>query len=144
VDAIQIFDSHGGLLPPDEFEAASGRWIKQIVADLGGQTPVIVFSKGTRNWEALVDTGARAIGADASTPLAELRSRLPKHIAIQGNLNPELLVRGTAETVAAETADLLDTMRGRPGYIFNLGHGVPPEARLENIHALVDAVRRGA
>lgn len=141
VDAIQIFDSHGGLLPPDEFEAASGRWIKQIIRNLDGQAPAAVFSKGTRNWEALVGTGAKVISADALTPLAELRRRLPEDVAIQGNLNPELLVHGTVQMVAVETIRLLDTMHGRNGYIVNLGHGVPPAARLENIQALVDTVR---
>jgi uroporphyrinogen decarboxylase len=143
VDAIQIFDSLGGLLPADEFEAASGRWIKQIIANVDGRTPVIVFSRGTRNWEALVETGAQAISADALASLAGLRRCLPADVAIQGNLDPGLLVHGTEETVTTETARLLEAMHGRHGFIVNLGHGVPPAARLENIQALVNAVRAG-
>ena len=57
VDAVQIFDSLGGELPAEDFEAASGQWMEKIVARLNGQAPVIVYSKGTRAWNALSKTG---------------------------------------------------------------------------------------
>src|SRR6267154_3590336 len=64
-DAVQIFDSLGGVLSDGDFGAASAMWIKQIVASLEGRVPVIVFSKGVHgNWAELVDTGARVMGVD--------------------------------------------------------------------------------
>ncbi len=141
VDAIQIFDSLGGLLPFNDFQGASGRWMQEIIANLHGQVPIIVYSKGTRNWNGLVKTGAQAIGVDQDIALTEADENLPSEIAIQGNLNPALLVSATPREVAKETAALLNAMREREGYIFNLGHGVPPDAKLENIQAVVEAVQ---
>src|SRR5208282_2896928 len=145
VDAVQIFDSHGGLLAPTEFQEASGRWLKQIVCTLHVShpaLPIIVFSLGTHgNWDDLLATGANVLGIDWRFPLADARRLLPCNIGLQGNLAPALLNDATPEAVAAETSRLLEVMRGRNGYLFNLGHGVPPEARLENIAALVETVK---
>ena len=136
-DAVQIFDSLGGVLSNGDFVRASGRWIKQIIDGLKGQVPVIVFSKGTHgNWDDLVDTGAQVLGVDWNVRLAEVRARLPDRVGVQGNLDPFLLST-TPEAVVAETGRILREMRGRPGHIFNLGHGVPPNAKLETIESLV-------
>jgi uroporphyrinogen decarboxylase len=141
VDAVQIFDSLGGLLPASLFEAASSRWMRRIIASLDGRVPVIVFSKGTHdNWEELAATGARILGLDWTVSLARTRARLPERIGLQGNLDPMLLKTSPA-IVAAETTRILRETRGWKGHIFNLGHGVPPDAGLENIQALVDTVR---
>ena len=142
VDAIQIFDSHGGLLAPTEFQEASGRWMKEIISRLGGKVPVIVFSLGTHgNWDDLIATGASVLGIDWRFPLADARRLLPARVGLQGNLAPGLLSDDMPEKVAAETLRLLEVMRERRGYIFNLGHGVPPNAKLENIAALVETVK---
>jgi uroporphyrinogen decarboxylase len=143
VDTLQIFDSHGGHLPAADFQEASGRWMKEIIASLRSQVPVTVFSLGTHgNWDDLAATGANVLGIDWQFSLADARKILPEGVAIQGNLEPALLAGATPETVAAETNRLLVEMRGRNGYIFNLGHGVPPAAKLENIAALVETVKR--
>jgi uroporphyrinogen decarboxylase len=184
-DAVQIFDSLGGVLSDGDFAAASGRWMKQIVGSLkastrdsarvasvdpsegtdpsprpstlprgrggtagsaaaqagSGQAPVIVFSKGTHgNWDELVATGAQVLGMDWNVRLADVRARLPDRVGVQGNLDPFLLST-TPEAVAAGTNRILREMRGRPGHVFNLGHGVPPSAKLENIESLVTVVR---
>jgi len=140
-DAVQIFDSLGGLLPESAFAAASANWIKQIVAGLNGSVPVIVFSKDVHgNWDTLVDTGANILGIDSGVRLADIRKKLPEQIGVQGNLDPFLLLT-TPGKVASETNRILAEMRGERGHIFNLGHGVPPEAKLENIAALVETVR---
>jgi uroporphyrinogen-III decarboxylase len=89
---------------------------------------------------ALIATGANVLGIDWRFPLADARRLLPRDIGLQGNLAPALLSDATPEAVGTETLRLLETMRGRNGYIFNLGHGVPPEAKLENIAALVETV----
>jgi len=140
-DAVQLFDSLGGVLSDGDFARASGCWLKQIVTGLKGRVPVIVFSKGTHgNWDNLVDTGAQVLGVDWNVRLADVRARLPEHVGVQGNLDPFLLCT-TPEAVAAGANRILRDMQGRPGHIFNLGHGVPPSAKLENIGSLVTAVR---
>jgi uroporphyrinogen decarboxylase len=140
-EAVQIFDSLGGVLAEGSYAAASGVWIKRIVASLRGQVPVIVFAKGTHgNWTELVATGAQVLGVDWNVQLADVASRLPQTVAVQGNLDPFLLTTNP-EAVASEVRRILGEMRGRSGHVFNLGHGVPPNAKLENIQSLVDALR---
>jgi uroporphyrinogen decarboxylase len=141
-DALQIFDSHGGHLSAADFQEASGRWMREIIANLNAKIPVTVFSLGTHgNWNDLISTGANAIGIDWQTDLAAARKIIPEKIALQGNFPPALLIDATPEIVAVETKKILETMRGRAGHIFNLGHGVLPESKLENIAALVEAVK---
>ncbi len=145
VDALQIFDSHGGHLTPSEFQEASGRWMRDIVSALRpppSAAPIIVFSLGTHgNWPDLVGTGANVIGVDWQTSLADARKHVPDAIGLQGNLAPAWLSEATPEVVARETKAVLEAMRGRNGHIFNLGHGLTPGAKLENIAALVETVR---
>ncbi|HEX7652668.1 MAG TPA: uroporphyrinogen decarboxylase, partial [Verrucomicrobiae bacterium] len=142
IDALQIFDSHGGHLQPAEFQEASGRWTREIIGRLGGKVPVIHFSLGTHgNWPDLINSGANVLGIDWQTDLAAIRQQVPAHLALQGNLSPVLLAEATPDVVATETRRVLESMRGRPGHIFNLGHGLTPAAKLENISALVETVK---
>ncbi|MFV1994059.1 MAG: uroporphyrinogen decarboxylase [Verrucomicrobiales bacterium] len=141
VDAIQIFDTQGGTLADGAFEAASGRWITEIISELGGETPVIVFAKGINHgWDRLVRTGANFLSVDWTAPLAEVRRNLPDNVGVQGNLDPTLLTT-TPEVVARETGRILEEMRGLDRHIFNLGHGVTPAAKLECIESVVSTVR---
>jgi uroporphyrinogen decarboxylase len=108
----------------------------------GGSVPVIVFSLGTHNnWEELAATGANVLGIDWRFPLAQAREVVPDTVGLQGNLAPALLIEGSPETVSCEATRLLMEMRARRGYIFNLGHGLTPGAKLDNIGALVQTVR---
>jgi len=144
VHAVQIFDSCGGLLAGQDFEEGSARWMREIVAALGGKVPVIIFSKDAHgDWPALVNTGANVLGLDWTLNLPTAAAALPAHIGVQGNLDPALLTT-RPDIVARETTRLLKSMASRPGYIFNLGHGVPPDAKLECIQALVDTVKEFA
>jgi uroporphyrinogen decarboxylase len=141
VDAIQLFDSLAGVLSDGDYGPASAIWMKQIIASLKGPVPAIVFGRGAHgNWDDLVATGAEVLGVDWNVRLAEVASRLPRKVGVQGNLDPFLLTT-TPDAVATETGRILREMRGRPGHIFNLGHGVPPKATLENIESLVQTVR---
>lgn len=142
VDAIQIFDSLGGLLPEREFQAASGVWIREIIAALGNRVPIIAFSKGTRDWPSLIRSGADAIAVDHDISMREAKRLIPSNLAIQGNLDPQRLVDETPEQVSDRVDALLREMRGRNGYIFNLGHGLLPATRLENVQAIIDTIRR--
>jgi uroporphyrinogen decarboxylase len=144
VDAVQIFDTLGGLLPRADFPAASACWMQEIIQALGRRVPVIVFSKGMNDsWDVLAACGAQALGVDSTVGLAGLRARLRADIAVQGNLEPSLL-SGPPEPVRAAALGLLEAMRGSRGHIFNLGHGVPPDARLESLEALAAAVQNFA
>ena len=104
--------------------------------------PVIVFSLGTHSsWPDLIGTGADVLGVDWHSSLAEVRDIVPEGIGLQGNLPPALLSDATPEEIASETRRVLEEMRGRPGHIFNLGHGTPPTTKLENMVALVETVK---
>lgn len=140
-EAVQIFDSLGGLLAGDAYEEASARWIREIVAELRGRVPVIVFGRGVHDhWDLLASLGSQALSVDWTVRLAEVRRRVRDGIALQGNLDPQVLT-ATPEIVTVETRRILEQMRGRNGHIFNLGHGLTPTARLECIEALVATVR---
>lgn len=139
-DAIQIFDSWGGIIAGQDYEAASLRWIRRIVAELPPDFPVILYAKGTA--PHLTDqafTGVRVISVDWTCDLPVVRRTLPANVAVQGNLDPVLL-NTTPEIVSREATRLLQGMRGARGHIFNLGHGIMPQARLECMQALVDTV----
>ena len=141
VDAIQIFDSMGGMLSSEEYSEVSGHWIGEIIESLDGMVPVILFSRDTAgSLQELVQTGAQVLGLDWSIRLSEARSRVPSSIALQGNLDPTVLTT-TPGTAARETSRILEEMRGNDGFIFNLGHGVPPDAKLENIESVVSVVK---
>jgi uroporphyrinogen decarboxylase len=139
-DAIQIFDSWGGVIAGPDYEAASLRWIRAIIAALPRDFPVILFAKGCA--PHLADqafTGARVLSVDWTCDLAAVRRSLPANLAVQGNLDPVLLTT-TPEIVRRETARLLAAMRGLPGHILNLGHGITPAAKIECVEALVETV----
>lgn len=139
-DAIQIFDSWGGIIAGPDYEAASLKWIKRIVAALPSNFPIILYAKGTS--PHLTDqafTGVRVISIDWTADLAIARRNLPANVAVQGNLDP-VLMQTTPEIVAHEAGRLLESMRGLNGHIFNLGHGITPQAKIECMQALVDTV----
>lgn len=140
VDAVQIFDSLGGILPGDQFREASAVWMREIVAALAREVPVIVFSKSSRDWISLANLGADVVSVDYGTTLTKARQRLGPAIALQGNLDPACVVNDTPEVIQGRVNALLHEMRHENGYIFNLGHGLLPNSRLENIEAIVESV----
>ena len=139
-DAIQIFDSWGGLIAGADYEAASLKWIRQIIAALPQDFPVILYAKGTGS--QLTDqafSGVRVLSVDWTCDLAVVRRTLPANVAVQGNLDP-ILLNTTPEIVRREATRLLESMRGTAGHIFNLGHGITPQAKIECMEALVKTV----
>jgi uroporphyrinogen decarboxylase len=142
-DAIQIFDSWGGIIAGSDYEDASLKWIRRIVSALPAGFPVILYAKGTApHHTAQAATGIRVLSVDwtSSLPaLAQQLSSLNRPLALQGNLDPALL-NTTPEIVTRETARLLESMRGIDGHIFNLGHGILPQAKIECVEALVETV----
>ncbi|MBW7896707.1 MAG: uroporphyrinogen decarboxylase [Opitutaceae bacterium] len=139
-DAIQIFDSWGGIIAGQDYEAASLQWIRRIVAALPADFPVILYAKGTAPHQTdQAFTGIKVLSVDWTCDLAVVRHNLPANVAVQGNLDPVLL-NTTPEIVRRETMRLLESMRGTAGHIFNLGHGIMPTAKIECMQALVDTV----
>jgi uroporphyrinogen decarboxylase len=139
-DALQIFDSWGGAVAGADYEAASLRWIRQIIAAMPAGFPIIVYGKGTsRHLADQAAAGARVLSIDGSADLAAARRSLPADVALQGNMEP-LSLNGPPEAVRREANRILESMRGASGHIFNLGHGILPQARIESVEALVDAV----
>jgi uroporphyrinogen decarboxylase len=139
-DAIQIFDSWGGIIAGQDYQAASLHWIRAIIEALPKDFPIIIYAKGTPS--QLTDqafAGARVLGVDWTIDLGIARKLVPGNVALQGNLDPVLL-NTTPEIVRHEATKLLETMRGSHGHIFNLGHGITPQAKLECMQALVDTV----
>jgi uroporphyrinogen decarboxylase len=139
-DAVQLFDSWGSALPACDYEAGSLVWIRRIVAALPKGTPVILFAKGVGgNLPALASSGAGVLGFDWTVDLPMVRSALPANIAVQGNLDP-VVMNLAPEVASAAARRLLESMRGLPGHVFNLGHGILPQARQESMAAVCDAV----
>ena len=140
VDVIQIFDSWGGVLPDHAFVEASTKWMTRVVDAIKDRVPVIVFSKGMHDHlDPLVATNANMLGVSWTASLPKVRDALPAHVGVQGNLDP-VLMSTTPEVVRHYATELLQSMRGRDGWIFNLGHGIQPSAKPENMAALVDTI----
>jgi uroporphyrinogen decarboxylase len=139
-DAVQIFDSWASLCPDKDYREASLRWINEIIAALPSTFPIILFAKGMAHQsEELIQTGARVISYDWTVDLAQQKKQLPADVAVQGNLNPDIMT-GTPEATYERTTELLESMRGLNGHIFNLGHGLTPQAKVENVQTLVETV----
>jgi len=141
-DAIQLFDSWGGIIAGPDYEAASLRWMRAIIAALPKDFPIILYAKGVNaQLTDLAFSGARVLGVDWTADLAVVRRLVPANIALQGNLDP-VLMNTTPEIVRREATRLLESLRSAPGHILNLGHGIMPMARIECMEALVDTVIR--
>ena len=143
--ALQIFDTWGGVLSPAMYREFSLRYLARIAQELprgegAGRTPLILFGKGNApHLEALADTGAEGVGVDWSVTLEEARRRTGGRVALQGNLDPAVLF-ASPERIRAEAAAVLQSYGDGPGHIFNLGHGITPDVKPDHLKALVDAV----
>lgn len=143
--ALQVFDTWGGVLSPRLYREFSLRYMARIAAELDrGQgaenTPLILFGKGNAAYlEELASTGAEALGVDWLVDLGEARARTGGRVALQGNLDP-ITLYADADTIRREVATTLESYGHGPGHVFNLGHGVSPDMNPELVRVLVDAV----
>lgn len=141
--AVQIFDSWGGALAFDAFREFSLRYMQQVVDGLrreadGRRVPVILFSKGCNTQlEALADTGADALGLDWTISLAEARRRVGDRVALQGNLDPAVLL-APPEVIRDQVERVLGDFGPGEGHVFNLGHGITPGVDPQHLGALVE------
>jgi uroporphyrinogen decarboxylase len=144
--AVQIFDTWGGALSSQAYKEFSLRYMAQIVSGLkreneGRKVPVILFSKGCNTQlEALADTGCDALGVDWTITLDEARRRVGGRVALQGNLDPSILL-ASKDVIRREAANTLESFGRGDGHVFNLGHGITPDVDPEHLSALLDAVR---
>lgn len=141
-DAIQIFDSWAALCPLAHYENWSLSWIRKIINSLDNRVPVILFAKGmTDKAEKLSSTGATALSIDWTVDLNEIRRHVHRKIALQGNLDPAVLTT-TPEITRLESRRILDENSNQPGFIFNLGHGMLPNAKIDCVEAMIKEVTR--
>jgi uroporphyrinogen decarboxylase len=144
-DVVMIFDTWGGSISAASFGEFSLEYIQRVLSQLergSGATrvPVIVFTKGGAPWlEHIAASGFDCVGLDWSVDLGEARRRIGERAALQGNVDPAVLL-ATPEVVHGEVQRALEAYGVGAGHVFNLGHGVPPLARPENVAALVAAV----
>jgi len=145
--AVMIFDSWGGALSHAAYREFSLQYMEKIVAGLtkereGQRVPSVVFTKGGGLWlEAQADIGADALGLDWTVDIGEARKRVGQKVALQGNLDPAILL-SNPQTIEKEVANVLASYGSGGGHVFNLGHGITQYTPPDNAAVMIDAVHR--
>lgn len=141
-NAVQIFDTWGGMLSQKDFLEFSLPYVQKIISQIKrNDEPIIFFAKGVHhNLEKMGDIGADVIGLDWTMNLSEVRSKIGKRVALQGNLDPTVLY-ANKDYIKKEVISVLESYGCGSGHIFNLGHGVLPDVDPENVKALVQYVK---
>lgn len=145
--AVQIFDTWGGMLADGDFQRFSLRYTRQVLDSLvreneGEVVPSIVFTKGGGEWlSEIAASGCNAVGLDWTFNMTRARRVVEDKVALQGNMDP-LALFGPEETIRAEARKVMDGfgMIGNGGHVFNLGHGINQFTPIENVQILVDEV----
>jgi len=143
--AVQIFDTWGGVLTPRDYQEFSLRYMQQIIDGLtreneGRKVPVILFTKGGGQWlEAMAEVGCDALGLDWTTDIGAARQRVGDKVALQGNMDPSTLY-ASPERIRQEVATILESYGKGTGHVFNLGHGIHQYAEPERAGVFVEAV----
>jgi uroporphyrinogen decarboxylase len=140
VNAVQIFDSWGGMLSPTDYQEFSWKYNQQIIDALKDETPVIVFGKGC--WFALGDmakSGAAALGVDWTCSARNARYLSGGDITLQGNFDPARLLSPPAD-IRRMVTQMINEF-GKDKYVANLGHGILPNVPVDNARAFIDAVK---
>jgi uroporphyrinogen decarboxylase len=142
VDAIQVFDSWVGHLNSADYREFAQPHTRRVFAAIQGRVPTIHFGTGTTTiLRDLREAGGDVIGADWRVPIDEAWDRIGHDRGIQGNLDPTLLL-GPMSRMFEHTDRILSAVAGRPGHIFNLGHGILPSTPVEHVQALAQYVHR--
>ena len=144
--AVMVFDSWGGMLTQAAYLEFSLPYMARIMAALtrereGRTVPRIVFTKGGGLWlENIAECGADAVGLDWAVEIGDARRRIGDKVALQGNMDPSILLT-TPEAVSAEAKRILASYGQGSGHVFNLGHGISQFTSPENVSALVETVK---
>jgi len=142
VDAIQLFDSWANVLAHAQFCDFSLEYLKRILAGLSRpDIPVILFCRGSSVFAPeLASLSPAGVSLDWNVDLPQMRQIIPRNIALQGNLDPFVLY-APHDVIKKEVRSLLDRMKGEPGYIFNLGHGIFPDVSPDAVRVLVEEIK---
>lgn len=149
--AIQIFDSWANFLSHEDFIEFSLAYMGKIMRGLGRvaevgvvgdrPVPVILFCRGSSVFAPLLaDLLPDGISLDWNADINDIRDVISPRIALQGNLDPDILY-ASPQVIKVKVKDLLRKMEGQPGYIFNLGHGIMPDVSMDSVKVLVDTVK---
>ena len=139
-DIVQIFDSWGGLLGPEDFEIFSLQYIRQIVTTLKDTVPTIIFAKGAwHSLDAMAATGAQGLGIDWCIKPQMARQFAGNNVTLQGNFDPAKLL-SPIPVIKKEVTAMLDAF-GPGHHIANLGHGILPHVPVDHARAFVDTVK---
>ena len=143
--AVQIFDTWGGILTPRDYKEFSLQYMQRIVENLtkeheGRKVPSIVFTKNGHCWiEDIANTGCDGVGLDWTVDIGDVRKRVGDRVALQGNMDPTVLY-ASPERIRKEVATILESYGKGPGHVFNLGHGIQQNVNPDNAGAFVSAV----
>lgn len=142
VDAVQIFDSWANTLSHHAFREFSLAYLEYILNGIRSTgVPVILFCRGSSVFAPqLAHINPAGIGLDWSCHMGEMRKTIPASIALQGNLDPDILY-APIPRIKQEVQRLLNEMEGDPGFIFNLGHGLPPDVTEDAVRALINTAK---
>jgi uroporphyrinogen decarboxylase len=139
-DAVQLFDSWVGCLSPDDYRECVLPHTRATIKGVTPGVPVIHFGTGTAGLlELMREAGGDVIGLDWRVDLGAAWERVGHDVAVQGNLDPTVLL-GEPSEIRRQVKAILDRAQGRPGHIFNLGHGVLPQTPVDHVVAMVEAV----
>jgi uroporphyrinogen decarboxylase len=140
VQAMQVFDTWVGCLGPADYREYAQPYTRMMLQAVKPGTPVIHFGTGTATLlEAMRDAGGDVIGVDSHIELEAAWERLGPGVGVQGNLDP-ITLYGDLDFIRMRAKRVLDQAAGRPGHVFNLGHGLLPDTPYENVVALVEMV----
>lgn len=145
--AVMIFDSWGGVLSHSAYREFSLEYMQRIVAGLirerdGRKVPCVIYTKGGGMWlESIANSGCDAVGLDWTVDIGEARQRVGNRVALQGNLDPAVLL-SSADVIEREVAKILHSYGEGSGHVFNLGHGITQHTPVENAAVMVEAVHR--
>lgn len=143
--AIQIFDTWGGVLTTPAYQDFSLNYMTRIVNGLirerdGRHVPVILFTKNGGQWiEQIAASGCDAVGLDWTTELSDARARVGDQVALQGNMDPTVLL-GAPDAIRSEVKRTLESFGHGEGHVFNLGHGISQHTPPENVSVFIDTL----
>ena len=142
-DCLQIFDSWIGLLKEDEYEKYVYPHMQKLFAGIDRSVPIIHFGTKTKHLlHKMKEAGGDVLGLDTDVSIREFWPEI-SYQPIQGNLDPEILLKDIP-TIQREAQKILDEVGDRPGFIFNLGHGILPSTPVDNVKALINYVHESS
>lgn len=141
VNALQLFDSWANVLSWNDYKEFSHQYNKYIIENIKRTVPVISFSKGASVFAPLmIEAKPDVISIDWNADIKNVKQTLPEGIAIQGNLDPNVLY-ANKDVITKKITELFERMRGEPGFIFNLGHGIQPDMSFDHVKHAVEVIK---